>query len=798
MERWQKPGEQPEGILANLVVQPSSIEEIAEEVFIPEPVFKVPQLPPLEFSAPVEDPSDHAGGSTVTIVAQSSAPGEPVSRLAHRFAPTAPPTLVSIFPEIGIRYELSLEQTLTIGRDPRRSDLVLFNPSVSQKHCQVVVDDEECTLIDLGSTNGTFVNGERLSSSRILRQGDLVTIGRFVFVFLWFRFAPAAQPEMLHYDGLRATFSRLYPTPASIQTLLLASNLFNLPVDITRGTIDQIWERVLSGLKRQDFFPSLRNLTHASLREHPDSSELLRLQSTLGHWDAMRQERGVQERVNIDVKNSMLLVREILGHHTSAEEEETPANMDLEDAEPSPGLARTPGSITPLADGRNTARSNLLPPDLPFELKPDESSFNVPIQIGVKALPPETQRETPAAAKPEGLSLPPVTPAAAPVAPAPVTATPSSPATPASAASASTSASAAASASTSASAGASASTSASASASTSELPKPVERETPSADRGTAPAPIQTPPLPASEEALPPPAPLGGLEMNDPLMPPPPTAHPKRAESKAEPPPPVPVTSRTDLAADPLTGMPENPLAAKEAAPWDNEAPPAPSRPRWLMPAATAALIALGAYLLPSLFSDPTANMAAAPDQVADASGAAPPSELATAPGSAESSGKTAEATGSEAATTSAEAGKTASTGADAASDASPTASGASPTASGGEVSKGADSSKPVEGAPATASTKPTPGVPVKPGFSVINFLGDDEKPKYTSETSPAGAGWDDKTGQIPASNLKDCQWVGNRTAIFQSKGGKTFRFVQCTTGQALVEGWVVEAGMKNK
>lgn len=767
MERWQKPGEQPEGILANLVVQPSSIEEIAEEVFIPEPVFKVPQLPPLEFSAPVEEPSDHAGGSTVTIVAQSSVPGEPVSRLAHRFAPTAPPTLVSIFPEIGIRYELGLEQALTIGRDPRRSDLVLFNPSVSQKHCQVVVDDEECTLIDLGSSNGTFVNGERLSSSRILRQGDLITIGRFVFVFLWFRFAPAAQPEMLHYDGLRATFSRLYPTPASIQTLLLASNLFNLPVDITRGTIDQIWERVLTGLKRQDFFPSLRNLTHASLREHPDSSELLRLQATLGHWDAMRQERGVQERVNIDVKNSMLLVREILGHHASAEEEETPANMDLEDAEPSPGLARTPGSITPLADSRNTARPSLLPPDLPFELKPDESTFKVPTQVGIKALPPEGIRETPAAAKPEGLSLPPVSPAAAPVAPAPVTASPTPPATPASGASASTA------------------------ASTSEHPKPVERETAPADKGTAPAPIQTPPMPATEEALPPPAPLGGLEMDDPLMPPPPTAHPKRAETKAEPPPPVPVTSRTDLAADPLTGMAENPVSAKEAAPWDNEAPPAPSRPRWLMPAATAALIALGAYLLPSLFSDPTANMAAAPDQVADASGAAPPSEGATAPGSAESSGKPAEATGSEAAPASAEAGKTAPAGADATTS-------APPAASGGETGKPADSAPPAQGASATASTQPTPGVPVKPGFFVINFLGDDEKPKYTRETSPAGAGWDDKTGQIPAPNLKDCQWVGNRTAIFQSKGGKTFRFVQCTTGQALVEGWVVEAGMKNK
>lgn len=660
---------------------------------------------------------------------------------------------------------------MTIGRDPRRSDLVLFNPSVSQKHCQVVVDDEECTLIDVGSSNGTFVNGERLSSSRILRQGDLITIGRFVFVFLWFRFAPTAQPEMLHYDGLRATFARLYPTPASIQTLLLASNLFSLPVDITRGTIDQIWERVLSGLKRQDFFPSLRNLTHASLREHPDSSELLRLQATLAHWDAMRQERGVQERVNIDVKNSMLLVREILGHHSSAEEEaETPAQMDLDDAEPLSATPRAPGGLAPLADARNGVRPSLLPPDLPFELKPDENTFKVPTQTAVAPVSADGVRNTAGSttAKSEGLSLPPL---AAPMAANATTPKVESPA---------------------------ASTAATS-------PAPSAASTPV--ETASPAPIQTPPLPAAtmsatpqdakpkpaatssavEDAVAPAAPLSHMELDDPLMPPPPSSMPRRAEGKAEPPPPVPLSSRTDLAGESLAGAPDGTGAASNGAPWEQEPAPTSTRPRWLMPVAAAALLGLGAYLLQSLFSDPTEQMAAAPDKVEE--GASTDSKSAGSTGEGTGEGNATSASPTDAASKTGETQPADAKGSETAAAAGE--AGAKPT-----ETTGAAGAKPTESA--GAATEPTPGVPVKPGFYVINFLGEDEKPKYTKETSPAGAGWDDKTSQIPAPNLKDCQWVGNRTAVFQSKGGKTFRFVQCTTGKALVEGWVVEAGMKNK
>jgi len=57
------------------------------------------------------------------------------------------------------------------------------SPLVSRQHCLIHVTRERATLRDLGSTNGTLVNGKRLLNERELAQGDLVQIGPVVFEF---------------------------------------------------------------------------------------------------------------------------------------------------------------------------------------------------------------------------------------------------------------------------------------------------------------------------------------------------------------------------------------------------------------------------------------------------------------------------------------------------------------------------------------------------------------------------------------------------------------------------------------
>ncbi len=62
------------------------------------------------------------------------------------------------------------------------NDLVIAHDSVSRKHATFEVDDEQTTLHDLESKNGTFVNGRRITSIN-LKAGDLVKFGEVSFTF---------------------------------------------------------------------------------------------------------------------------------------------------------------------------------------------------------------------------------------------------------------------------------------------------------------------------------------------------------------------------------------------------------------------------------------------------------------------------------------------------------------------------------------------------------------------------------------------------------------------------------------
>ncbi|MDD5747494.1 MAG: FHA domain-containing protein [Actinomycetota bacterium] len=93
------------------------------------------------------------------------------------------PQLVIISGErnIGARYELG--EHLTIGR-ATNSGIVLGDTYASQQHARIYRSDDSFFVEDLGSTNGTYVNGRRISYPLTLRGGDRIKIGKTVFEFL--------------------------------------------------------------------------------------------------------------------------------------------------------------------------------------------------------------------------------------------------------------------------------------------------------------------------------------------------------------------------------------------------------------------------------------------------------------------------------------------------------------------------------------------------------------------------------------------------------------------------------------
>jgi hypothetical protein len=106
--------------------------------------------------------------------------GPPVdAAAAHRASPRVNPAARPWLDITGDRYPL-LGSLTTLGRDDS-ADIVVDDPGVSRRHSEIRVTNDGPHLVtsirDLGSTNGTFVNGERITSTR-LEDGDQVTIGR--------------------------------------------------------------------------------------------------------------------------------------------------------------------------------------------------------------------------------------------------------------------------------------------------------------------------------------------------------------------------------------------------------------------------------------------------------------------------------------------------------------------------------------------------------------------------------------------------------------------------------------------
>jgi pSer/pThr/pTyr-binding forkhead associated (FHA) protein len=75
----------------------------------------------------------------------------------------------------GERVELS-DRIVTIGRLPDCT-IALPDANVSRKHTEVHHRDRTFVIVDLGSTNGTKINGTRIDGERTLTDGDIVSVG---------------------------------------------------------------------------------------------------------------------------------------------------------------------------------------------------------------------------------------------------------------------------------------------------------------------------------------------------------------------------------------------------------------------------------------------------------------------------------------------------------------------------------------------------------------------------------------------------------------------------------------------
>lgn len=81
-------------------------------------------------------------------------------------------------PQLNATYELKNDD-ITLGRDIT-NQIVINDPEVSRHHLRLKRAGDGWSLEDLGSTNGTFINGQRISGQKTLQNGDLIGLGETV------------------------------------------------------------------------------------------------------------------------------------------------------------------------------------------------------------------------------------------------------------------------------------------------------------------------------------------------------------------------------------------------------------------------------------------------------------------------------------------------------------------------------------------------------------------------------------------------------------------------------------------
>src|SRR5215467_2436796 len=68
---------------------------------------------------------------------------------------------------------------VTIGR-VQGNDIILPKGNVSKRHSRIVLKDGKFIIVDLKSTNGTYVNGRKITSPLVIKPSDKIYIGDFI------------------------------------------------------------------------------------------------------------------------------------------------------------------------------------------------------------------------------------------------------------------------------------------------------------------------------------------------------------------------------------------------------------------------------------------------------------------------------------------------------------------------------------------------------------------------------------------------------------------------------------------
>jgi len=144
----------------------------------------------------------------------------------------------------GQRRSFSVTRDMTVIGRREDCDLRIPLSDVSRKHCRVILEGEAIKVEDLGSSNGTYRNGERVQQTEIV-PGDTLQIGPVIFV--------------VQVDG--------YPADEDLQPVTAAASAADTATGGAAGLLDQT---LIAAAMKQDDESELRTQLAQLRQEHRD------------------------------------------------------------------------------------------------------------------------------------------------------------------------------------------------------------------------------------------------------------------------------------------------------------------------------------------------------------------------------------------------------------------------------------------------------------------------------------------------------------------------------------------------
>lgn len=92
--------------------------------------------------------------------------------------------LVKSGPLEGHKYVVKSDAPILIGRSEEANIRIGYDQYCSRRHAKIYWDNDKCYIADLESTNGTFVNGAKITGTVELKNNDIITLGGTELVIL--------------------------------------------------------------------------------------------------------------------------------------------------------------------------------------------------------------------------------------------------------------------------------------------------------------------------------------------------------------------------------------------------------------------------------------------------------------------------------------------------------------------------------------------------------------------------------------------------------------------------------------